>query len=78
MLARVGVPRIVWGLFGGVVFGGVLGFGFSVVTGVATLSCLLAPILVTGFINGLEAVDPAIRVECQALGVSRWKASPTT
>ena len=69
----VGVPRIVWGLFGGVFFGGVLGFGFSALTGVITLACLLAPILATGFIEGLEAVDPELREQCRALGVSPWK-----
>ncbi|MFT4587487.1 MAG: phosphate transport system permease protein, partial [Limisphaerales bacterium] len=70
----IGVPRIVWGLFGGVVFGGVLGLGFSVASGVLTLACLLSPILVTGFISGLQAVDPALREQCAALGVSRWRA----
>lgn len=70
----VGVPRIVWGLFGGVLFGGIFGFGFSVITGVVTLVCLLAPILATGFIAGLEAVDPALREQCDALGLSRWTA----
>lgn len=68
----VGTPRIVWGLFGGVFFGGVLGYGFSVITGVATLACLLMPILTTGFISGLEAVDPELRDQCSALGVSPW------
>lgn len=70
----VGMPRIVWGLFGGVFFGGVLGFGFSVITGVLTLSCLLAPILATGFIGGLQGVDPELRSQCEALGVGRWTA----
>lgn len=70
----VGVPRIVWGLFGGVLFGGVLGFGFSLFTGIMTLTCLLAPILTTGFIAGLQAVSPALREECDILGVSRWTA----
>jgi phosphate transport system permease protein len=69
----LGVPRIVWGLFGGVVFGGMLGFGFSILTGVITLACLLAPILTTGFIAGLRAVDPALRVQSAALGVSSWR-----
>jgi len=73
----VGVPRVVWGLFGGVVFGGVLGFGFSLATGVVTLACLLAPILATGFLAGLEAVDPGLRQECAALGVSRWTTAWT-
>ncbi len=37
-----------------------------------TLACLLAPILATGFIAGLQAVDPALHNQCDALGVSRW------
>ncbi len=73
----VGTPRIVWGLFGGAFFGGALGWGFSVATGVATLACLLAPILATGFISGLAAVDPGLSDQCAALGVSRWTAAWT-
>lgn len=68
----VGTPRIVWGLFGGIFFGGILGLGFSMLCGILTLSCLLAPILVTGFIDGLRAVDPALREQCAALGISPW------
>lgn len=68
----VGMPRIVWGLFGAAVFGGFFGFGFSIISGVATLACLLAPILATGFIAGLEEVDPRLREQCASLGVSRW------
>lgn len=68
----VGVPRIVWGLFGGVFFCEVLGWGFSILSGIATLACLLAPILTTGFIAGLEEVDERVRDACRALGVSPW------
>lgn len=71
----VGAPRIVWGLFGGAFFGGYCGFGFSVLSGVLTLACLLAPIMTTGFINGLEMVDPEIREQCAALGVDRWQTA---
>ncbi len=68
----IGVPRIVWGVFGAALFGGVLGLGFSVATGVLTLTCLLAPIMTTGFVSGLNAVDPALAAQCRALGASRW------
>ena len=70
----LGLPRIVWGLFGSIFFGGLMGFGFSLITGILTLACLLAPILATGFIAGIEAVDPALRQQCRALGVSGWVA----
>jgi len=68
----IGVPRIVWGVFGAALFGGVLGLGFSVATGVLTLTCLLAPIMTTGFVSGLSAVDPTLAEQCRALGASRW------
>lgn len=68
----VGIPRIVWGLFGGIFFGGILGFGFSLITGILTLACLLAPILATGFISGLQAVDPSLRKQCDSLGIPPW------
>jgi len=71
----VGVPRIVWGLFGGVFFGGYCGFGFSLLSGVLTLACLLAPIMTTGFITGLEMVENEIREQCAALGVDRWQTA---
>lgn len=71
----VGVPRIVWGLFGGALFGGYCGFGFSLLSGVLTLACLLAPIMTTGFITGLEMVENEIREQCAALGVDRWQTA---
>lgn len=70
----IGVPRIVWGVFGAAVFGSALGLGFSVATGVLTLACLMAPIMTTGFVSGLDAVDPALGEQCRALGASRWAA----
>ncbi len=71
----VGVPRIVWGLFGGAFFGGYCGFGFSLLSGVLTLACLLAPIMTTGFITGLEMVEDEVREQCGALGVDRWQTA---
>lgn len=68
----VGVPRIVWGIFGAALFGGALGLGFSVATGILTLACLLAPIMTSGFVAGLNSVDPVLAEQCRALGASRW------
>jgi phosphate transport system permease protein len=68
----VGMPRIVWGLFGGAFFVGYCGLGFSLVAGTLTMACLLAPILTTGFIAALEMVDDEVRQQCAALGVDRW------
>ncbi|HWM25214.1 MAG TPA: ABC transporter permease subunit [Chthoniobacterales bacterium] len=71
----VGVPRIVWGLFGAAFFGGYCGFGFSLLSGVLTLACLLAPIMTTGFITGLEMVENEVREQCAALGVDSWQTA---
>ena len=71
----VGVPRIVWGLFGAAFFGGYCGFGFSLLTGILTLACLLAPIMTTGFIIGLEMVESEVREQCAALGVDSWQTA---
>jgi len=71
----VGVPRIVWGLFGGAFFGGYCGFGFSLLSGILTLACLLAPIMTTGFIASLEMVENDVREQCAALGVDSWKTA---
>ncbi|MFZ1217844.1 MAG: ABC transporter permease subunit [Chthoniobacterales bacterium] len=71
----VGVPRIVWGLFGAAFFGGYCSFGFSLLSGVLTLACLLAPIMTTGFINSLEMVEDEVREQCAALGVNSWQTA---
>jgi phosphate transport system permease protein len=71
----VGVPRIVWGLFGGAFFGGVCGLGFSLLSGILTLTCLLAPIMTTGFISALEMVEDEVREQCAALGVDSWQTA---
>jgi len=71
----VGVPRIVWGLFGGAFFGGYCGLGFSLLSGILTLACLLAPIMTTGFISALEMVEDEVREQCAALGVDSWQTA---
>jgi len=68
----VGVPRIVWGLFGAAVFGGLFEFGFSILTGVLTLTCLLLPIITSGFLAGLEGIGRDLHEQCRAIGVSQW------
>lgn len=70
MEVAVSVPRLLWGLAGSVVVGGVLGFGISATTGIATLAFLLVPILFTGFIEGLCQAQKDYGATLDALGVS--------
>lgn len=65
-----GIPRILWGLAGAVMFVGFLGLGLSAAAGILTLACMAIPILVTGFLDGLEAAGRRIAPSCRALGYS--------
>jgi len=66
-----GTPSIVFGLFGSVFFGEILGFGYSLVTGGATLACMVLPILVRVTEAGIRDVPERHRLAAAALGCSR-------
>lgn len=65
-------PSVALGLVGWTLFGRMLGFGFSLLSGSLTLAIMLVPILAVAFHAGLAAVPRALRAQSQALGVSRW------
>ena len=65
------VPSIVFGLFGAVFFGEVLGLGFSILSGGLTLACMILPILVRSAEAGLRAVPAELRQASAALGLTR-------
>lgn len=66
-----GVPSIVFGLFGNVLFCKILGFGFSILSGGLTLACMVLPILIRSTEEGLRAVPTNYRLSAAALGLSR-------
>lgn len=66
-----GVPSIVFGLFGNVVFCRVLGLGFSILSGGLTLACMILPILIRATEEGLRGVPEEWRRGAAALGLSR-------
>lgn len=66
-------PSVAIGLIGWSFFGQMLGLGFSLVSGAATLSLMLAPLMALAFLSGLEAVPQALRAQSHALGVTRWR-----
>jgi phosphate transport system permease protein len=65
------VPSIVFGLFGSVFFGRVLGLGFSILAGGLTLACMVLPILVRATENGFRSAPEELRRGAAALGLSR-------
>lgn len=70
----VGVPSIVFGLFGNAFFCKTLGLGFSILSGGLTLTCMVLPILIQSTQSGLQAVPDDYRKSTAALGISRTAA----
>ncbi|MEE9405145.1 MAG: phosphate ABC transporter permease PstA [Algisphaera sp.] len=66
-----GVPSIVFGLFGSVLFCEVMGMGFSIKAGGLTLACMVLPIFIRAAEEGLRAVPETWRHGAAALGLSR-------
>lgn len=66
-----GVPSIAFGLFGNAFFSGVLGLGFSVLSGGLTLACMILPLLIRTTEMGLRAVPLDYRLGAAALGLSQ-------
>ncbi len=66
-----GVPSIVFGLFGSAFFCVYLGFGFSILSGALTLSCMMLPMLISTCEAGLRALPTEWRRDAAALGVTR-------
>jgi len=69
-----GVPSIVFGLFGFVLFVTVLHFNFSLLAGALTMVCLLLPTLIRTSEEAIKAVPRSHREAALALGATRWQA----
>jgi phosphate transport system permease protein len=67
-----GVPSIVLGLFGFVVFGAYAHFGISRLSGALTLLCLNLPLALRLFEDALTAVPRDLREGGLALGATKW------
>ncbi|MEM5474108.1 hypothetical protein WNZ14_20455 [Hoeflea sp. AS60] len=68
------VPRLVWGVAGSLFFGSLLGLGISAATGILTLTCLLAPILASNFIDSLSVEREKYLPVGRALGLTEWQS----
>ena len=65
------IPSIVFGLFGMVFFCQVLGFGFSILSGGLTLSCMILPIVIRTSISAMRAIPREMRPAAVALGLTQ-------
>lgn len=68
-----GVPSIILGLFGFVLFVMKLGFGWSIMSGGLTLAIMVLPIIIRTSEEAIKAVPQDYRLVCYSLGLSKWQ-----
>jgi phosphate transport system permease protein len=72
-----GVPSVVYGLFGVVLFVDLLGLGTSLLSAGLTLGLLTLPWIITASEEALRGVPQSYRDGALALGATRWQAVRT-
>lgn len=72
-----GVPSIVYGLFGVILFVNVLRFGTSILSAGLTLGLLTLPWTITASEEALKTVPNSYREGALALGATKWQAIRT-
>lgn len=68
-----GVPSIIFGLFGFVLFVTTLGLGWSILSGALTLALMTLPLVIRTSEEALKAVPAAYREVSLSLGASKWQ-----
>jgi phosphate transport system permease protein len=72
-----GVPSIVYGLFGVILFVNILSFGTSILSAGLTLGLLTLPWTITASEEALKTVPNSYREGALALGVTKWQSIRT-
>lgn len=72
-----GIPSIVLGLFGYLVFSTALGWSYSRLAGAMTLLCLNLPLALRLFEDALTSVPREMREGSLALGATKWRTIRT-
>ena len=67
-----GIPSIIFGLFGMVFFGQVLGLGYSLLTGSLTLFLMVLPLITRNTQEALKTVPDSYRSGAVGLGAGKW------
>lgn len=67
-----GIPSIIYGLFGKLFFGDLLGLNYSILTGALTLSIMVLPIVSRNTQVALEAVPKSYREAALGIGATKW------
>jgi phosphate transport system permease protein len=67
-----GIPSIVYGLFGNILFCQYLGFGYSLLSGGLTLACMVLPYFVTVLEENLRQLPFEWKLQKRSLNLSDW------
>ncbi|MGN1357142.1 MAG: phosphate ABC transporter permease PstA [Succinivibrionaceae bacterium] len=67
-----GIPSIIFGLFGMMFFGEILGLGYSLMTGSLTLILMVLPLITRNTQEALKTVPSAYRNGAIGLGSRKW------
>lgn len=67
-----GIPSIIYGLFGMMLFNNYLGFGYSILSGCLTLSIMVLPTVIRTTQEALRTVPMGYREGAAGLGASKW------
>jgi len=68
-----GVPSIIFGLFGFILFVVLLGFGWSILSGGLSLAAMILPTIIRTAEEALRSVPSQYRDVAASLGASRWQ-----
>ncbi len=68
-----GVPSIIFGLFGFILFVIMLGFGWSILSGGLSLAAMILPTIIRTAEEALRSVPRQYRDVAASLGASRWQ-----
>lgn len=66
-----GIPSIIFGLFGAILFGDVLGMGYSILNGSLTLALVVLPTVIRSTEQSLSEVPDSMREASYALGAGK-------
>lgn len=67
-----GIPSVIFGLFGYVFFGNVLGLDYSLLRGALTLSLMVLPLIVRNTQEALRTVPDSYRSGALGMGATKW------
>lgn len=67
-----GIPSIIYGLFGMLFFGNLLGLKYSILTGSLTLSIMILPIIIRNTQVALNNVPKSYREAALGMGSTKW------